>query len=137
MLTPVQLPWLAIGVAFVANMAIGMIWYARPLFGSYWMRQVGLEPGKVSRDDATRGILVALLMALATSIGFAILYEWTGAAGLMEGLMVAFVAWVAFGLPMSVIHPTFEQRPLTVALVYIGHHLIEFLAYGVIFGLLA
>lgn len=138
MLTPVgQLPWLAIAAAFVASMAVGMIWYARPVFGNLWMRHVNLDPANVKKEDATRGILLALLMALAMSIGFAIYYRWSGAEGLFEGLLVAFVAWVAFALPLSVVHPTFEGRSLWVPILYLGHHLLEFLLYGVIFGLLA
>lgn len=137
MLSPVELPWLAIAAAFVASMVVGFVWYARPVFGGYWMRQVNLDPANVRKEDAMRGVMIALLMALAMAIGFAILWGWTGAEGLQEGFMVGFVAWVAFGLPIAMVHPAFEGRPLTVGLVYVGHHLVEFLLYGAIFGLLA
>lgn len=136
MLTPVQLPWIAIGVAFVVSIALGMLWYAPFLFGNLWMRLVGLDPSRVGKDEQVRAMSVALLMALAATVGFAILWGWTGAVGIQEGLMVGFVAWVAFGLPLSMVHPTFEGRNLLVGLLYVGHHLVEFLLFGVIFGLL-
>lgn len=137
MLDPVELPWLAIAVSFVASMAIGFLWYAKFLFGNLWMNLVGLDPNRVGKEDAVKSIGIAALMALAMTIGFAIFYGWSGAVGWIEGLMMGFVAWVAFGLPISMVHPTFEGRNLLVGIIYVGHHLVEFLAFGVIFGLLA
>ena len=137
MLAPIAWAWLAIVVAVVWKMVYGGVFYARPVFGNWWMKQVGLNPDAIPRRDAMMGIMWAALWSVVGAALFNALWSWTGAAGLSEGAMVGAVSGVALASTAAMVHPVFEGRPGGVMWLYGVYHVIEWLGVGVIFGLLA
>lgn len=134
MLAPLTINWLAVALAFVASMAIGGALYARPLMGGWWMKQVGLEPAGVKKEEAMRALAVSAVLGLILAIFYAVLFDWTLAESPIEGAIVGLIAGLAFGIPIGMVHSVFEGRPLGVGLLYGGHHLAELVVMGVIFG---
>lgn len=137
MLAGITWNWLAIVASIVWMMAYGGVLFARPVLGNWWMRQVGLNPDAIRKEDAMRGLLLALLMTVIASVLFSVAWSWTGAAGLGEGAMVGFVVGLAAAGTAAFVHPVFEGRPLPVAVLYLAYHVVEWVGIGVIFGLLA
>lgn len=135
-LAPISVNWLAVAIAFVVSMAWGFLVYARPVLGNWWMDQVGLTPDAIKKEDAMRAVMISALVGLLMAVAYAIVFDWTGASGLVEGATVGFVLGLAFGVPIGMVHPVFEGRPVPVGLLYGAHHLVEFVVIGAIYGAL-
>ncbi len=129
--------WLAVALGVVISMVVGGVTFARPVLGDYWMGLIEMRADRVRREDATRGIVVALVLALLLNLGFNVLLGWTGAAGAGQGAFLGLLAWLAFAVPTAVVHPTFEGRPPMLAVLYVGQHLVEYLLIGLAQGWLS
>src|SRR5438128_1932661 len=137
MLAAVTWAWIAIVVAIVWKMIFGSVVYARPVLGTWWGKQVGLDMANVPRSEAMKGLLYAVVWSIVGVLLFDALWSWTGAQGASEGLMVGLVAGLGLAATAAMVHPPFEQRPAGVMWMYGGYHLVEWLGVGLIFGLLA
>lgn len=136
MLTAVSVNWPAFVISIVVSMAWGFALFHRQLAGGWWMRQVGLDPDNLPKEAAMRSVGIAFALSIIQAVGFAIIFGWTGASGIVEGATVGILAGIAFGLPLGMVHPTFEGRPMGVGILYGAQHIIEFLMMGMIFGIL-
>lgn len=137
MLAAVTWSWIAIVVAIVWKMAYGGIFYARPVMGNFWMKQVGLDPDAIRKEAAMMGLVWAAVWSALGAALFNVLWAWTGAAGATEGLMVGSVAGLALASTAAMVHPVFEGRPNAVMWLYGVYHLVEWAGVGLVFGLLA
>jgi hypothetical protein len=129
--------WLAVLLGIVISMVVGGVMFARPVLGTYWMGLVDLRPDRIRKEDATRGIVIALACAILLNLGFNLVLGWTSAKGAGEGAMLGLLAWLAFALPTAVVHPTFEGRPGMLGVLYGGQHLLEYALIGLAQGWLS
>ena len=136
-LAPIAWAWLALAAAFAWKMLFGGAFYARPVLGNYWMRQVNLDPANVKKEDATMGLAWAAAWSLVGVALFNVLWSWTGAGGAAEGAMVGGAAGLGLAATAAMVHPVFEGRPNAVMWLYGVYHVIEWVGVGVVFGLLA
>lgn len=136
MLPAIAWSWLAIVVAIVWKMLYGGVFYARPVLGNYWMRQVNLNPDSIRREDAMMGLVWALVWSVVGAVLFNALWSWTGAAGVAEGAMLGGAAGLGLAATAAMVHPVFEGRPAPVMWLYGVYHVIEWVGVGVVFGLL-
>src|SRR5439155_9486375 len=111
MLAAVTWAWIAIVVAIVWKMAYGGVFYARPVLGNFWMKQVSLDPASIRKEDAMMGLVWALAWSIVGAVLFNVLWSWTGASGASEGLMVGAVGGIALAATAAMVHPVFEGRP--------------------------
>lgn len=58
-----EISWAAIGLAAFANMVIGMIWYAPPVFGNIWMKEAGIKMDKDAKSSDMFGPMVINFIA--------------------------------------------------------------------------
>lgn len=137
MLAPVTFAWIAIIAAIVWKMVYGMVVYARPILGDWWMKEVGLGPDSVKKEDATRGILWAVVLSIVGTLLFAVLWSWTGASGASEGAMLGALVGLGFAGSSAMVHAVFEGRSMALSALYLVYHIVEFAVIGVLFGLLA
>jgi hypothetical protein len=117
--------------AVVANIIIGMIWYAKGVFGSSWMQLVGLN-----EQSMKKGMLPAMSVMLLASIVTAYILSRmiliTGASTAWQGAQVSFWIWLGFmGAPMLQ-RFMFDQKPKKLFLIYAGFDLVSLLVMGVI-----
>lgn len=121
----------AILVAAASSFLLGGLWYG-PLFKDAWCRAANIDPEKKTGHPA-RVFGVSYLLSVIAAGGFAWLlgpapdlYFSTG-IGLLIGL-----GWVAtsFGINYQ-----FAGRPLKLWAVDGGYHTLQFLLYGLVFGL--
>ena len=137
MLAGVTWAWIAIVVAIVWKMAYGGVFYARPVLGNFWMKQVNLDPASIRKEDAMMGLVWALAWSIVGAALFNVLWSWTDASGASEGLMVGAVGGIALAATAAMVHPVFEGRPKVVMWLYGVYHVIEWAGVGLVFGLLA
>lgn len=134
----VQVNLLAVVLAMVSSMVVGMVWYARPVFGNKWIKLAKVDMDK--NASAVTPIVLTAVMSLITAYVLAyvaFLYQHFYGNGFLEAsLMTALWAWLAFTAARMVTHDLFEGRPAALTVLNIAHELVTFMAMGLIIGLM-
>ena len=139
----VQINWWAVALAPVASMVVGMIWYAKPVFGNMWAQLVKLDE-KRQREGMAKAMFGAVaaslvtgwVLAHATFLSNYFYGPQQGYSWMSSALMTAFFMWLGFQLTMAIVHDGFEQRPMKLTLLTAGNQLATMLATGLVIGLL-
>lgn len=118
--------------AAVAGFAVGFVWYMPPLFGSAWLRAVGLTQAKASKANmpAIFGTGFVLLYAMA------VVLSGLGAsgAGIWEGAQTGLVYGGVFVLATTAMHLMYAQRPLSLIAFEGLHDVAALMAMGAVLG---
>jgi hypothetical protein len=124
--------WLAIIAATVAAFVLGGAWYAKSLFGSAWMQDVGLteEDANNANMPKTFGGAFVLQLIAATVLASILGPDSTWLSGVHTGLIlgIGFVA-TAYGVTYL-----FEQRSLRLFMINAGYNVVLFAVMGAIIG---
>lgn len=134
----VQVNYLAVFLAAMFSMAVGFVWYAKPVFGNRWIKLVGLNE-KQQQEGAVVAIAGSFILALLTAYIIAhvtyISQAFYGVSFLSAGITTAFWLWLGIAMTTIVTHSLFEQRRKKLILLTVANQLVTFLAMGVIIGL--
>lgn len=126
--------WVAVLVAVLPSFVIGSIWYSPPVFGSYWMKQVGIK--KKDFDNAsfvgTMLPVTALnfLMVTGLAVLMSALYFGTWQQGAVLGALVSLV----FVTTSRGVHLSFEQKGWGLLFVNGAHDALFLTIAGAILG---
>lgn len=141
MLPQIYVNGYAVAAAVAANIVIGFVWYG-PLFGTAWMREMGMAPDfKPDPAVLKRSMLLMLVSALLTAIVLACAIEvmrpssWQAgedAAHYVFGLTAAALAWIGFYVPMLLGGVAWENRSWQLFRINAGYHLVALIAAGLI-----
>jgi hypothetical protein len=112
---------LAIVLAIVVAVALGMLWYSQAMFGPTWMALQGIDPVKAA-NASQRGMWRSyvgniLLTAVTAFVVYAIL-----AVGF--SMVDLFAIWSAFSLPVFANSIWWGQKPLKLFLIEAGYSLV-------------
>jgi hypothetical protein len=128
----------AVLLATVSSMIIGAIWYARPVFGKYWMRAVGHDEESMRRGSAVP-LIVTVVMSFITA------WVLAGSAALAQSfyhgsflgntVLTALILWGGFTAARMVTHDAFDRRPTGLTLLNLAHELLTLLVMALIIGL--
>jgi hypothetical protein len=130
-----QINWLAVLLAFIANMAIGFLWYMPAVLGTRWMAAIGKTEEDLKKIGGGAGIwLPMMLTAALTSILLSVLISKLGLDNALAGGWFALVLALVFRAGGHVIHNGFAGRPAAVTLIDSGHDVVAMTAAGVIIG---
>lgn len=130
-----QINWLAVLLAFIANMAIGFVWYMPAVLGTRWMAAIGKTEEDLKKIGGGAGIwLPMMLTAALTSVLLAVLISKLGLDNALAGGWFALVLALVFRAGGHVIHNGFAGRPAAVTLIDSGHDVVAMTAAGVIIG---
>lgn len=134
----VQVNLLAAVLAMVSSMVVGMVWYARPVFGNKWMKLAKVDMDK--NASAVVPIVLTAVLSLLTAYILAcvafLCQHFYGNGFLEASLTAAFWMWLAFTAARMVTHDLFEGRPATLTVLNIAHELVTFMVMGLIIGLM-
>lgn len=108
---------------------IGFIWYAPAVFGTAWMRMVGITPE--SMEGAKKKMP---MMALAGFVA-AVILSWVmahfasvwGAVTVGSALELGFWIWLGFMMPILIGPVLWEQKPIKYAAINAGYWLVTVL----------
>ena len=117
-------------------MGHGYLWYG-PLFGKKWASLSGM-PEEVMSDTGSKEVRIsyaimalgALLMSfvLAHAIIFATTYMQI--TGVLSGIIVGFMNWLGFVVPVSIGPVLWERKPWTLWLINAGYYLVALVTVG-------
>lgn len=127
----VTINYLAVLVATLASMILGVVWYAPQVFGKEWMRLVGLteEDTKQNRGAPMVLMLVGSLVAayvMAYFVGFA------SAQTLADGARVG--AWIGIGFVFTAAmgESIFSHKPARLLAITGGYQVVNLIMIGAI-----
>lgn len=130
---------LSIALATVSAMVIGTVWYLPPVFGRTFTRLAGVDPNKPPRRGLvyTLTFLGSAITAVVLWLATTLVVTQVDAPRVLVALVTAAVLWAGFTATRILIHTLFEQRPIGIYLITVGHELVTVLVMAVIIGLLA
>lgn len=134
----VEVNLLGVVLAMVSSMVVGMIWYAKPVFGTTWMKLVGMTDKK-AQDGSMQAIGITVVVSLITAYVLAHVTYLSQAFfnnGYLEAaLSTAFWMWLGFTASRVITHDAFEQRPMKLTALTISHEFVTLMLMGLVIGL--
>ena len=134
-----DLSWVAVAISTIAAFAIGFVWFAPPVLGTLWAKQVtqyaGIPETEVTSGAARGTALLPWFMATAINVVvLALGVEATGADSVADGLVLGVVLSLGFGATLNSWPSIFARLPRTWWLLNCGAALVMNAAAGAILG---
>jgi hypothetical protein len=120
---------LAIIVAWIVHVVMGLLWFSSLMFGKEWSKLTGQE-----LKPATKWLLPGLIGHLAMAFILAVLIQLSQATTGLGGLLVGLFAWAGFIVPLEIGELVWEKIPVRLFLIRIGNHFIGLAVTGFILG---
>jgi hypothetical protein len=128
-----QINWLAVVAAALANFLIGGLWYSPALFGKTWMKANGFTEQELQKGSPAVIFGLSLVFCLVMAANLA---AFTGDPSVTFGFVVfaaiaAGLGWAALGLCVVAL---FERRPWSYLFINGGYLTVSFAVMGLILG---
>lgn len=121
------LNYLAIIVAAIAHMLVGLIWFSRRLFGNAWFELTGKD-----LTPARAWLPLAVVGHLAIAFVLAILFSLAGVTTIPGGVALAVLVWLGFIVTLEIGELVWEKIPFQLFVIRIGNHLVAMSLAGAI-----
>jgi len=122
---------LAVLLAALSSFLLGGLWYSPALFGRMWNAENGGEK-QAGHPAKVFGISFLFSLVAAAAFGY-----WLGASPSIEAALKAgLLAGVGFVACSFGINYQFAQRSFKLWLIDGGYHAVQFVVFGLVFGLL-
>ena len=128
--------WLAIIVAAVVAFAIGALWYSPTLFGRQWMAAHGHTPEKLAamRSSMAKTYTFSFITYLIMAMVIALLMGLTGGTTMIQGIVLAVLAWLGFGFTIGLNTNLYSDKPAAAFMIDAGYQLVHVIVMGAIIG---
>ena len=129
-----QVNYLAVGVAALATIFIGALWYSPLLFHKLWVKAHGYSEEKVEqmRKTAGRAFVVSLFCYVVMAFVLAVLVSYAGVSTVLQGAFLGFLVWIGFLATLGLTAHVYSERPLSIYLIDAGYQLVYAVTMGVI-----
>ncbi len=135
----VEINWLAVALATASSMVVGMVWYAKSVFGKQWAKLVNLDEKKMN-EGATKAIIVTIVVSFLTAFVLAhvsaLSHAYFNNPYLQDVLTTAFWLWLGLTAARIITHDIFEGRPLQLTAMNVAHEFVTLMVMGLIIGLI-
>lgn len=129
-----EVNYIAVLVAGLVPVILGMIWYNPKVFGGMWMRLANLSPEAMERGKklmpfhALIGLVGALVMAyVLTHFGIAWgVFDWIGA------IELGFWVWLGFQVPVLLSPTLSEMKPWKLFFLNAAYQLVATVLVAVV-----
>jgi hypothetical protein len=110
---------LAVLVAGIVHMMIGLIWFMPKLFGNVWAELTGKEMKPASRWIAA-GIIGHQVMALV----LAVIVKLANVTNVVGGIVVGVLVWIGFIVTLEIGELIWEKIPFKLFMIRVGNQLV-------------
>jgi len=121
--------YLAVLVAWIVHIVMGLIWFRPELFGKEWSKLTGKELAP-AKKWLVPGLIGHLLMIFV----LVILIKLTNANTGFSGMVIGLLAWIGFVVPMESGELVWEKIPFRLFLLRTGNQLVGMAVSGFILG---
>jgi len=127
----------AVLLAGIASMVIGMVYYAKPIFGAEWIKLAKIDE-KRAKKDMSRVVpfvfVAALLTAYVTAYFTFLDHAYMDNSWLAAGVATSLMLWLGLSATTVFVHNSFDQRPTRLTYLSLGNRLLTLLAAGLVIG---
>ena len=135
--------FIAILVAVVANFILGFIWYT-PLFGKAWAKEMGFDTSiKPTSGEMAKGMIFMVIGNFFLAYVFAHnIAAWSFVPGMEEMsttvniMNSAIFTWLGFYLPVDIGIVTWEKKSWKLFFINTGYHFVMLLVASLILTLM-
>jgi hypothetical protein len=127
----------AVLIATASSMVIGSIWYARGVFGRYWMKAVGHDEESMRSGSAfpliitvVVSFITAWVLAGATDIAF----NFYGGSFFWNAVLTGIILWAGFTAARMITHDAFDRRPSGLTILNLAHEFVTILVMAIVIG---
>lgn len=125
----------AVLAATLSTMVVGFIWYARPVFGNWWMKAARVTEGGGMVFPLVITVIVSFVSSLVLAGAAAIAQHFYDGNFLTNTLLTGLILWGGFTAARVITHDAFEGRPKLLTLLTISHELVTVLVMALVIGL--
>ena len=125
---------LAVLVAGIVHMAIGVLWYSPLLFGNLWARLEGLDQSALKLG--AKEYIIAFLTSLVTVFVLAMFMVCANARTPLDGAVVGIWAWLGFIATLLVGDVIFCKKPFLLFLIRNAYNLVALAVAGAVIAAL-
>lgn len=123
--------YLALVVAAVTKISIGMVWYSPLLFGAAWSKLTNCTPDQM-KSRMPKLLVGDLLSTFVMAFVLVHAVHYAGANSAALGAAVGFFNWLGFIATISFTLTSYERRPWRLFLINNAFQLISLLAMGAV-----
>src|SRR4029077_3955983 len=120
-MSQVHINYVAVVVAALVPMILGMVWYAPSVFGNVWMQLIGKKPEDLPKDAMPQAYAMMFLAALVLSFVLAHVLRWDNAMTLLGGVNAPLATWIGSLLTTTAVEFVFEGRPIKLSWLQNGY----------------
>ncbi|OGL31256.1 hypothetical protein A3F37_02715 [Candidatus Saccharibacteria bacterium RIFCSPHIGHO2_12_FULL_41_12] len=135
----ISVNYLAVFLAAIVSVVVGAVWYSNTVLGQTWRKLVRLTGEDIEDNTLSANIKAFAMSLLSAFILFNITFlyhQYFNSSWMSASLGTAFWVWLGFIVTSHVTHDTFRKRDFRLTTISLGHHLMEFLAMGLVIGLI-
>lgn len=133
----VEVNWLYIFLAALANQIVGTLWYG-PLFGASWMKLSGTTKEAMKKTNIM--VVTVGSFALFLLMAYILLHTATFSSNyfnlpLQQSAMnTAFWMWLGFIMPAQIMPVIYERQPFKLFAIHTSYQFVAMLVMGYIVG---
>jgi len=134
-----EVNYVAVLVAGIANLILGMVWYAPRVFGAAWMRMSNITPEMAERGKKKMPLMAFVAFVAGVIVAYVLSFfaiAW-GVFDVIGALDVAFWTWLGFMAPVLLGSVLWEQKPVKLYIINAGYWLVSLIVIGQILLLMA
>ena len=118
-------------VAAVVKFMLGGLWYSA-LFRKAWLKELGFKPKDMKKGMGGRSMAIEFVGNLIMAYVLAYAIRYSGAHGIVDGLIAAFFNWLGFVAVVQIHSVIFEMKSWKLFFINTGFQLVGMLLMGVI-----
>lgn len=125
---------LAVAVAALTSFMLGGFWYSPLMFLKSWEQESG-QPSRTNEKGRHPAIVFGFAYVLAFIAALFFTFILGPQPGLAKAITQAFIVGLAFVASSFGINYLFGGQSLKLWMINAGYHVVQFLLYGLVFGL--
>jgi len=118
-----EINYIAVIVAAIVQMIVGLVWYSPQLFGKAWMRLSGVSKEDMKKRSMGKSYSVGFIAAFVTAMVMSYFLSLAGATTFGGAANVAFWIWLGFLATTMLGSVLWEAKPTTLYLINVSYQL--------------
>ena len=124
----------AVLAAGIVNMIVGAIWYMPSVFGTMWMKELGMKKDDAMAANMGQAYGITFVGALVMSYVLAMVIGFSGANLVMDGVIVALWLWLGFAVVLPLNDVVFGKKSWTLYFINVAYYAVVMVINGAIFA---
>jgi hypothetical protein len=131
----VTVNYLAVLIAALINIFLGMLWYSPAMFAKAWLASIGKTPEEISGSSAGVYYVINTVASLILAYVLAMFIRFAGANTAVLGAQTGIWVWLGFVVTTLLPGYMFEKRSFKTYFIFIGYQLISFILMGIVLAI--